>query len=201
MKLDGSTLNQLARSHRTALGVATVAIGVLAAAGLAPVQAAAASSGTPHTAAVMTAASARPDALVSSRSASKGFVGNNVYNLTGRKQTVTVDARRGRTRAVWVKVANDGNALATLTIRALPAPSRTSVRYFLGRVDVTGQVRSMAGFRIPTAPGASHVLRVQVTPSMRAEAGARKVVSVSGNWHGASTTRRDVVHAVVRVRR
>jgi probable HAF family extracellular repeat protein len=59
--------------------------------------------GTPNTAAVVIATSdQRPGALVSRRSASQGFVGNNVYNLTGKKQTVTVDARRRHTRSVWV---------------------------------------------------------------------------------------------------
>ena len=157
--------------------------------------------GTPNTAAVVIATSdQRPDALVSRRSSSKGFVGNNVYNSTGKKQTITVNARRGRSRSVWVKVANDGNALTTLTFRAAAAPAKTSVRYFLGRVDVTRKVRSIAGLALPTAPRASHVLRVQVTPAKRATAGSRKVVSVSGNWHGDGT-RRDVVHAAVRVRR
>src|SRR6185369_8209033 len=140
----------------------------------------------------------RPDALVSRRSSSKGFVGNNVYNLTGKKQTVKVDAHRGRVRSLWVKLANDGNALTSITFRAAPAPARTTVRYFTGLVDVTKRMRSSAGLRVPTAPGASHVVRVQVTPQKGAALGSRKVVSMSGNWHG-DVTRRDVVHAVVHV--
>lgn len=188
---DGSP--EVADTFMVALSAAQIASGPDAGTALA--------IGTPNTASVVIATSdQRPDALVSRRSSSKGFLGNNVYNLTGKKQTVTVDARRGRARSVWVKVANDGNALTTLTFRAGAAPARTSVRYFSGRVDVTRQVRSTAGFRLRTAPHASHVLRVQVTPSKGAAAGSRKVVSVSGNWRGDGT-RRDVVRAAVRIRR
>ena len=90
---DGSP--EVADTFMVALSAAQIASGPDAGTALA--------IGTPNTAAVVIATSdQRPDALVSRRSSSKGFVGNNVYNLTGKKQTVTVDARRGRARSVWV---------------------------------------------------------------------------------------------------
>ena len=156
--------------------------------------------GTPSTAGlVIRASDQRPDAWISNRPPPHGFVGNNVYNTTGARQTRSQNGRRQETRVFHVRVFNDGNAQTGFTLRGTGAGRDASVRYRLGSADVTSAMRSHAGKPVTLSPGAFPVdLQIRVTAHRSAAVGSLKTVKLSATWRG-DITRTDVVRGVVRV--
>ena len=140
----------------------------------------------------------RPDnALRVGRSA---FVGNDVRNTTGRRQTVRAKVPRGATRVITVRVQNDGNEPDRFTVRGTKANKRFAVTYRLGSRNVTRAV-TRGRFATPVLqPGASLDLRVSVAPKRAAAPGARLTATVTTTSR-IDTTRRDVVRAVIVRRR
>jgi hypothetical protein len=160
--------------------------------------------GTPNAAAIdIRASDQRPDVLVSTRPSS-GYLGNDVYNDTGARQTITQRARRSVTRTFYVRVYNDGNASNSFTIRGT-RPRAATVRYDTGRPgypdwtrNVTTAMRSSTGWRTTLAPQAFQRIRVLVTPRRTASPGSRQVAAVSATWRG-DVVRLDRTRSVVRV--
>ncbi len=154
--------------------------------------------GTPSTAGLVVRASdQRPDAWVSTSPCSS-YVGNNVYNSTGTRQTRTVTGRPGQTRVFHVRVYNDGNAVNTFVLRGSRARSGSTVRYLAEGRDVTGSMLANAGRRIRMGPGLSTSLTVRVTPGRTAATGSLKPATVTATWRGDGT-RTDVVRGQVKV--
>lgn len=139
----------------------------------------------------------RPDAQISTASRS-GYVGNNVYNRTGYRQTRTLSAGRTQVRTFFVRVFNDGNVKNTFSVTGSAARPGSSVRYFAGDTDVTRAMRSGAGLRVPLRPGAFTLLKVRLKVLRTAEYGSRKPAKVRAVWSGDGT-RVDLVKAVVKV--
>lgn len=139
----------------------------------------------------------RPDAQISTAPRS-GYVGNNVYNRTGYRQTRTLSAGRTQVRTFFVRVFNDGNVKNTFTVTGSAARPGSSVRYFAGDTDVTRAMRSGAGLRVPLRPGAFTLLKVRLKVLRTAEYGSRKPAKVRAVWSGDGT-RVDLVKAVVKV--
>ena len=154
--------------------------------------------GTPRTAGLVIAASdQRADALISTQDL-EAFVGNDVINRTGARQTRTSTARRTAIRSFRIHVQNDGNAVNTYTYRGTGVGPGAAVRYFLGSTDVTRKMRSAAGLRHVMEPGSLADLTARVTILRGAAVGSRHVAAMSATWRG-DVTRTDVVRGVVRV--
>ena len=154
--------------------------------------------GTPNAAAlVIRASDQRPDGWVSTR-ASSGFVGNDVYNSTGRRQTRALTARRTQTRTFHVRIYNDGNATNAFVVRGTAARAGSTVRYLDGTTDVTRALRSRTGFRLSLAPRAHKAITVRITPTRSAAIGSLKPAALIATWRGDGT-RSDTVRAVARV--
>jgi thermitase len=139
----------------------------------------------------------QPDAWISTARTS-GYVGNDVYNRTGRRQTRKLEARRSQTRTFYVRVYNDGNATNTIGLMGSGAQAGSAVRYFDGGADVTRAMRSAAGWNVRLAPGRHRLVTVQVKILPRAALGSLKPASVSATWTGDGV-RTDVARAVVKV--
>ena len=156
--------------------------------------------GTPNTAGlVIRPSDQRPDGWISNQ-AGRSFVGNNIYNSTGTRQTRSQSARRQETRVFYVRVFNDGNSLDTFTFRGTGAGRDATVRYSLGATDVTSAMRSSAGKRLQVGPGFSADFQVRITIRRSAAIGSLKAAKISATWKGDSI-RTDTVRGVVKVAR
>lgn len=153
--------------------------------------------GSPWTTQVRIAASdQRPDGSISTAVRS-GYVGNNVYNTTGVKQTKQLSARRTQTRTFYVRVQNDGSVRSGFRLTGTGAGSGSSVSYLVGGTNVTRAMRSAAGYRITLTPGAYKLLTVRIKLLRTAAFGSMKSAKVTASWTGDGT-RRDTVKAVVK---
>jgi hypothetical protein len=139
----------------------------------------------------------RPDGWIST-AARSGYVGNNVYNTNGYRQTRTVKARRTQTRTFFVRVYNDGSVRNTLVLRGSRARAGSSVRFYAGTTNVTTAMRSTGGWKVRLGPGAYKLLEVRTRVLRTAKVGSLKPALVSATWTGDGT-RVDGVKAVVRV--
>jgi hypothetical protein len=145
----------------------------------------------------LAASDQQPDAWISTARTS-GYVGNDVYNGTGRSQSRKVEARRGQTRTFYVRVYNDGNATNTIALKGGGAQAGSTVRYYDAGVEVTRAMRSAAGWKVRLAPGRYRLVAVQVKILPRAAIGSLKAASISGSWTGDGV-RTDLVRGVVKV--
>lgn len=139
----------------------------------------------------------RPDGWVSTASSS-GYVGDNVYNTTGRKQTRTLTARRTTSRTFYIRVYNDGNVKNTFALTGTAARSGSTVRYYSGTTDITTSMRSTTGWKVTLKPGAHQLVKVKIGILRTATYGSLKPARVSASWAGDGT-RTDSVKAVVKV--
>jgi hypothetical protein len=154
--------------------------------------------GSPSATQVRIAASdQRPDGWISTADGS-GYVGNNIYNTTGAKQSKQLSARRTQTRTFYVRVYNDGNVKNSITLTGTPPSSGSAVSYLSGTTNITRGMRSAAGYRVSLAPGAHKLLKVRIKLLRTAAYGSLKTAKVTGSWNGDGT-RRDTVRAVVKV--
>jgi hypothetical protein len=139
----------------------------------------------------------RPDGWIST-TASSGYVGDNIYNTTARKQTKKLTARRTQTRTFYVRVYNDGNVTNTIAINGTAARRGSRVHYFTGTNDISTTVKSAKGWRVRLKPGAFKLIKVRIRVLRTAAHGSRKPARVTATWTGDGT-RTDTVKAVVKV--
>jgi hypothetical protein len=102
-----------------------------------------------------------PDALVS-KAATRGFRGNDVYNLTGAGQRRSAKAAPNRTRRFHVRLQNDGDSQDRLRLKGCKSTPRFRARYSSGGEDVTAPVRNGKFTTAPLAPGAVTSVRVDI---------------------------------------
>jgi hypothetical protein len=156
--------------------------------------------GSPSATSVTIAASdQRPDGWISTASSS-GYVGNNIYNGTGYKQTKRLTADRTQIRTFYVRVYNDGNVKNTFALTGSAARSGSAVRYFSGTTDISAEMRSSAGWRVTIDPGAYKLVKVRIKVLRTAAYGSLKPAKVTGTWTGEGTPA-DTVKAVAKVAR
>ncbi len=119
------------------------------------------------------------DARVGSKaSATKG---NNIYNNSGAGQTLSLFVKRdGGKKTSYVRIQNDGTTAQPFLIQCSAGDNALSVRYLKGKEDVTGQVIDGVYKTGNLAPGASHLLKVEITASTKA----------AGKFHDFSITAR-----------
>ncbi len=141
-----------------------------------------------------------PDMWISARGV---WVGDDIYNTTGRGQSQGRVVAVGGTAKYRLKIQNDGSEAGQVLIQGTGGTADWQVQYFdrgsTGGADVTAQVTG-AGFQTPTInPGASLIGRVEVTPLSGAASGSKYTVAVSGTPVG-SPMPEDVVKANTTVR-
>ncbi|MFB9894129.1 Calx-beta domain-containing protein [Planobispora takensis] len=150
------------------------------------------------------------------RTSGSGYTGDNLYGRTSAAaQTATATVHRdlgvaghagavalGRRpvslRTFYVRIANDGTARATITVKGGAAPSGLRVRYYAGRSNVTAALRSADGLRVKLAAGAHRRIRIQMLISPDIEIGSVKQVAVSAAPAG-DAAQADTVRAAVHV--
>jgi uncharacterized delta-60 repeat protein len=141
----------------------------------------------------------RPDGLISLRPKS-GYVGNNIYNTTGKRQTKSTTQQRGKKRVFYVRIQNDGQETNMFQAKGSKNPSGAIVKFFrgTGSQNITKKMQSAGGFEVTLEPGKFQLIRLEITIRSSAVIGSRKQASVTGIWAGDSI-RKDLVKAVVRV--
>lgn len=163
---------------------------------LTPVSGAAAGT-NPTTTLTIAASDQQPDGSISTAKSS-GYVGNNLYNTTGERQTKATKARRTQVRTFFVRVGNDGNVTNTITVKGSAAKAGSTVTYLSGTTNVTRAMRSTAGWRVKLTRGGHRVVTVRVAVTRKARIGAVLPATVRATWSGDGT-RTDVVKATVKV--
>jgi hypothetical protein len=143
--------------------------------------------------------SQQPDGKIRELDSAK-YLGNNVYNTTGKRQTVKTQVRRGQTETFRVRLYNDGNARATFAARGISSAKGVRVRYFAGGENVTAEMKSAAGLSFTRSPGKFLKIKVKVKIKGSAAQGSRKFAKVTGSWTGSGLVSSDTVKAVIRVR-
>lgn len=113
----------------------------------------------------------RPDGRIR-RQATGTYVGNDIYNTTGRSQTITGSAAPGGSVRYWVSAQNDAPIPDTLRLKGTISTAGYAVRYIVDGLDITPQVTA-GTYTTPTlAPGATHLVKVVVTVTDAASAGS-----------------------------
>lgn len=139
----------------------------------------------------------QPDGVI--RKANTRFIGNNIYNTTGRRQTVRSTAHRRDTRTFWVRIYNDGPVAATFAAHGVKSAHGVTVKYFSGGSNVTTAMTSTAGLPITRAVGQYQQIKVKMKLGPHVSFGARKFAKVVATWTGSGFVSTDTVKAVVRV--
>jgi hypothetical protein len=141
----------------------------------------------------------QPDGTIR-KPGTKKYVGNNIYNTTGKHQTAKTTAHRSQARKFKVRLYNDGNATATFAAHAIQSTKGVRVRYIVGGADVTAQMNSVAGLSITRAPGAYVKVKVKVKIKAAAAHGSRKFAKVWATGTASGFSKSDLVKAVVKVK-
>jgi hypothetical protein len=133
----------------------------------------------------------RPDGMVKLSTAGS-FLGNNVYNATGRSQTVATKIRRARSKTFLVRIQNDGDVTDSFRIKGTRAALGFTLKYMVGTTNVTKQV--LAGtYRFNNlAPGATKTLKVVIGVQRRTRVGKPTVIAITDS-SVANPTLKDVV--------
>ncbi len=126
------------------------------------------------------------------------WVGNNAYNTTAGRQTITTKALRGTKKAFAIQLENDGNLSDTFTVKGKGAQTGFAVKYLQGSTDVTSSVVAGTFTTTSIASGATLTLKVVITVKKSATVGVTRSWLVSATSVTAST-QKDAVKAKVRV--
>ncbi|MBI3648890.1 MAG: hypothetical protein HY240_09105 [Actinobacteria bacterium] len=127
------------------------------------------------------------------------YVGDNAYNTTAAKQTVTAKALRGSKKTFTVRVENDGNSTDTFTVKGKGAQTGFAVKYFQGTTDVTSSVVAGTFTTSSIASGGSITLKLVITVKKTAKVGVTRSWLVSAT-SVTDATKKDAVKAKVRVK-
>lgn len=110
--------------------------------------------------------SLQPDNLISLSPAS-GYIGDNIYNLTGFGQTKIVNIDFNMTQRYYVQAQNDGNVPQVIYVDATGAGDPGwQVRYYNQQTgqDITSIITQSPGWSTGNlAPGEEKLIRVEVT--------------------------------------
>lgn len=141
----------------------------------------------------------QPDGLIKA-SGDSSYLGNNVYNTTGTKQTRSVSAARKTKKTFYVRVQNDGNVSNTFRARGCGSSTGYSVRYYLGSssTSLTSAVvnGTYTGGSLP--PGSARTIRLEITVSSGASVGGSKGCFMTSTWTGDGA-KKDYIKAIVKV--
>ncbi len=138
----------------------------------------------------------RPDGLIG-KTATSGFVGNNVYNKTGKNQTRSKTFRPGATKRYYIHVQNDSNATDSFFLVGGSSGGGFSVRYSSGGNNIKPGVVS-GEYWFTLAPSGEKTIVMTVRAKNGINQGAKRKVKVVVRSAGNSA-KIDVVRAIMKV--
>jgi hypothetical protein len=138
----------------------------------------------------------RPDAIIG-KTATTGFVGNNIYNTTGNKQTRTKTIAPGATKKFFIHVQNDSNATDSFFLVGGGTGGGFTIDYASGGKSVRGKVVS-GEYWFTLSSGQEQTIVMTVHADNTINAGAKRKIKIITRSAGDSS-KLDVVRAVVRV--
>ena len=120
------------------------------------------------------------------------YVGNNVYNATGKNQSRSATVRAGKSVTFAIRLQNDGSGADTLLAKGPGSTTAYRITYRAGTTDITSRVKNGTWSTGALAPGASTTITVVVLPDCEGQEG---VVDhgVDHRAEQASPTTKDVV--------
>jgi hypothetical protein len=134
----------------------------------------------------------QPDLLITTTSS---YIGNDIYNTTGKGQTKSLTVHRTQTGTFTVEFVNDGLATDTYKVKGPGSSGAFSVKYFAGATDVTAQV--VAGtYSLTMAPPDFRYLTIKVTVGAGATVGSFKSFLLTATSQGGGLAK-DAVKAKV----
>ena len=113
----------------------------------------------------------RPDVQIGSTKHGPS-IGNNLYNITGKGQTLSQKVPPGGALTYFVKLQNDGNVTDTYSVKGSAAPTGFTVTYETAGTRVTRRVKLGTYVTAPLAPGASMVIKLVVKVRSKTGLGA-----------------------------
>jgi DNA-binding beta-propeller fold protein YncE len=122
------------------------------------------------------------------------FVGNNIYNGTGSKQTKTQSSGVGKSVSFNLRIENDGNESDTYAIRGPGTGNGYTVIYYSGTVDITSKITA-GTYQVTLGKGLGKVLSLKVTVTKKATL-SRSLLVKATSVH--DPTKIDAVKAVVK---
>jgi hypothetical protein len=141
-----------------------------------------------------------PDVAVKKSGGS--YVGGNIRNRDGSRQTITVRAKRGVAKTFFLLVQNDGNVADSYSLVGTRSQRGFTTRYFRGSTDVTSSVGAGTASTGVVTAGSSTLYRLVVKPGRKVRSGTVRTWTfhaVSFNSPADPKTR-DTVVVRVRVR-
>jgi hypothetical protein len=120
----------------------------------------------------------RPDALIRIGTGSP-WTGDNVYDVTGTGQSISVTAARGSALMFEIEAQNDGTVTDAFALAGSAGVKGISVTYADTTIDLTALVVQGAYQTEAVAPGATRMLSMTVTIANGARAGTRLTIPVS----------------------
>jgi Protein of unknown function (DUF3089) len=139
----------------------------------------------------------QPDGLIK-RSTEASFIGDGVYSTTAAGETRSFQAKRGQTRAFYMRLQNDGRTADAIDAKGCGSSQGFTVSYQSGSTDVTQRVTSGTYSTGTLAPGATRALTLRIKVGSHASPGARKPCLLRAISQ-ADPTQRDGVKARVTV--
>jgi alpha-tubulin suppressor-like RCC1 family protein len=138
----------------------------------------------------------RPDNAISKFSGA-GYVGNGVYNESGKNQTRIGSVKAGGAMHLYVRVQNDAKVTDSFYIKGTGPGGGFGVSYKLGGKNIKSAV--MGGtYWLTLAPGATKTIVVTVSAGSGVSSGRQFVVKVSARSAGDSG-KLDLVKGIVKV--
>jgi hypothetical protein len=106
--------------------------------------------------------------------------GDNICNLTGADQTLSTAIRHGGgSKTVFIGVQNDYTSAGSFKVYGTPGNAKFAVKYLYGATNVTTTV-TRGTFRTPSlAPGATCLLRAQITATTPLRGQVRNLYIIS----------------------
>ncbi len=139
----------------------------------------------------------RPDGLIAKRAVGP-WVGDGIYDPTGKTQSLSVKVRPGGASTFRVRFQNDGDTLDQLFLEGSKGISgRFTVGYVSGTTPIRRAVTN-GRYSVQLAPGTYSTFRIDVGVWASAPAGFQLVVLLRGRSAHASGTV-DAVRAVITV--
>jgi regulator of chromosome condensation (RCC1) repeat-containing protein/Regulator of Chromosome Condensation (RCC1) repeat protein len=136
----------------------------------------------------------RPDGLIG-KTATTGFVGNDIYNKTGKKQTRTKTIAPGGTKKFFIHVQNDANVTDSFFVVAGGTGGGFTIDYSSGGKSVKGKVVSgLYWFTLSAGQDKTIVMTVKADGGIGPNA-KRKIKVITRS--AGDSAKLDVVKAVV----
>lgn len=144
----------------------------------------------------------QPDGWISLARA-KGYVGDDVHNETGKKQTRSVRVPRGKAKTFFIRAENDGDETDTFRVRGCKGGGGFGIAYLAGAKGTSNITKKVVNgtYRLANvAPGALRIFRLTIKVGAPVKVGKTKVCKVLLTSMGDGD-QKDAVKARVTARR